>query len=54
MYLSTRACLTLIRRCLLLLVLLVCLLSVHFWASNRKVDRGEKIIEGSHEFRYTI
>ncbi|KAL3473212.1 major facilitator superfamily domain-containing protein [Aspergillus californicus] len=40
--------------CQLLLLTVVGSLSVHFWISNRKADRGEKIIEGSPEFRYTL
>ncbi|KAL4862558.1 hypothetical protein BDV12DRAFT_190327 [Aspergillus spectabilis] len=40
--------------CQLLLVIVVAILSLHFWISNRKADRGEKIIEGSADFRYTI
>ncbi|KAL2862509.1 major facilitator superfamily domain-containing protein [Aspergillus lucknowensis] len=38
----------------LLLLIIVAMLSVHFWISNRKADRGEKVIEGSPDFRYTI
>ncbi|KAL2837191.1 hypothetical protein BJY01DRAFT_221279 [Aspergillus pseudoustus] len=38
----------------LLLITIVCLLSVYFWASNRQADRGEKVIEGSAGFRYTL
>ncbi|KAL2824421.1 major facilitator superfamily domain-containing protein [Aspergillus cavernicola] len=38
----------------LLLIVVVASLSLHFWISNRKADRGEKIIEGSADFRYTI
>lgn len=41
-------------RCQLLLITIVGLLSIHFWISNRKADRGEKIIEGSATFRYTL
>ncbi|KKK26403.1 phthalate transporter [Aspergillus rambellii] len=40
--------------CNLLLMLIVGLLSWWFWHSNQKADRGEKEIEGSSEFRYTI
>ncbi|KAJ0413500.1 major facilitator superfamily domain-containing protein [Aspergillus carlsbadensis] len=40
--------------CQLLLIVVVALLSVYFWISNRKADRGEKVIEGSPGFRYTL
>jgi hypothetical protein len=29
-------------------------MSTWFWYCNRKADRGEKVIEGSETFRYTI
>ncbi|KAL4973678.1 major facilitator superfamily domain-containing protein [Aspergillus desertorum] len=29
-------------------------IALYFWISNRKADRGEKIIEGSPGFRYTL
>ncbi|KAL4760939.1 major facilitator superfamily domain-containing protein [Aspergillus foveolatus] len=40
--------------CQLCLLIVVGALSLHFWISNRKADRGEKIIEGSPDFRYTL
>ncbi|KAL3442913.1 major facilitator superfamily domain-containing protein [Aspergillus insuetus] len=40
--------------CQLLLIVIVGLLSVYFWISNRKADRGEKVLEGSPGFRYTL
>ncbi|KAL4895274.1 major facilitator superfamily domain-containing protein [Aspergillus ambiguus] len=40
--------------CQLLVLVVVALLSIHFWTSNRKADRGEKVIMGSEEFRYTL
>ncbi|OJJ54955.1 hypothetical protein ASPSYDRAFT_34775 [Aspergillus sydowii CBS 593.65] len=40
--------------CQLCLLVVVAALSLHFWISNRKADRGEKILEGSPDFRYTI
>ncbi|KAF9889375.1 hypothetical protein FE257_007485 [Aspergillus nanangensis] len=40
--------------CQLLIIVVVGLLSVYFWISNRKADRGEKILEGSPDFRYTL
>ncbi|KAL4919206.1 major facilitator superfamily domain-containing protein [Aspergillus aurantiobrunneus] len=40
--------------CQLCLLIVVAALSVHFWISNRKADRGEMIIEGSPDFRYTL
>lgn len=36
-----------------LAILIVIALSVHFWISNKKADRGELIIEDSETFRYT-
>lgn len=40
--------------CNCLIILLVGLLSLHFARSNRKADKGEKVIEGQVGFRYTI
>ncbi|KAL4783270.1 major facilitator superfamily domain-containing protein [Aspergillus varians] len=40
--------------CQLCLLLVVGALSLHFWISNRRADRGELIIEGSPDFRYTL
>ncbi|KAG2417820.1 hypothetical protein HFD88_000919 [Aspergillus terreus] len=40
--------------CQLLVLVVVSILSLHFWNSNRKADRGEKVIMGSPEFRYTL
>ncbi|KAL4925348.1 major facilitator superfamily domain-containing protein [Aspergillus undulatus] len=40
--------------CQLCLLIVVGVLSLHFWISNRKADRGEKILEGSPDFRYTL
>ncbi|KAL2859833.1 major facilitator superfamily domain-containing protein [Aspergillus lucknowensis] len=40
--------------CQFLLLAVVALMTVHFWISNRKADRGEKIIEGLPGFRYTL
>ncbi|KAJ0416322.1 major facilitator superfamily domain-containing protein [Aspergillus carlsbadensis] len=40
--------------CQFLLLIVVSALSAYFWWANRKADRGEKIIEGSPDFRYTI
>ncbi|KAL3454967.1 major facilitator superfamily domain-containing protein [Aspergillus heterothallicus] len=37
-----------------LLLIVVSMMSAYFWYSNRQADRGEKIIEGSPDFRYTI
>ena len=30
------------------------LLSIYFWRQNKKADRGEILINGLAEFRYTI
>ncbi|KAJ4507887.1 hypothetical protein HRR83_007577 [Exophiala dermatitidis] len=38
--------------CCLILVIIVTL-ETHFFISNRKVDKGRKVIEGLHGFRYT-
>ncbi|KAF3479642.1 uncharacterized protein GIQ15_06618 [Arthroderma uncinatum] len=38
----------------LVLLLVAAALSLHFWRSNRKADRGELMIEGSPSFRYTL
>ncbi|KAL1952484.1 hypothetical protein VTO42DRAFT_5274 [Malbranchea cinnamomea] len=36
-------------------VIVTCgILSVYFYISNKKADRGEKIIDGDPDFRYTI
>ncbi|KAL2803131.1 major facilitator superfamily domain-containing protein [Aspergillus granulosus] len=40
--------------CQFLLLIVVSTLSAYFWYCNRKADRGELIIEGSADFRYTI
>ncbi|KAL4975307.1 major facilitator superfamily domain-containing protein [Aspergillus desertorum] len=40
--------------CQLCLLIVVGALCLYFWISNRKADRGEKIIEGSPDFRYTL
>ncbi|KAL2848419.1 major facilitator superfamily domain-containing protein [Aspergillus pseudoustus] len=40
--------------CQFLLLIVVSSMSAYFWWSNRQADRGEKIIEGSPDFRYTI
>ncbi|CBF71440.1 hypothetical protein AN6778.2 [Aspergillus nidulans FGSC A4] len=40
--------------CQLCLLIVVGALSLYFWICNRKADRGEKIIEGSPDFRYTL
>ncbi|KAK2838272.1 hypothetical protein FQN49_006446 [Arthroderma sp. PD_2] len=38
----------------LVLLLTTAALSLHFWRSNRKADRGDLVIEGSPSFRYTL
>ncbi|KAL5337395.1 major facilitator superfamily domain-containing protein [Aspergillus crustosus] len=40
--------------CQLCLLIVVSAMSTYFWICNRKADRGELIIEGSAEFRYTL
>ena len=40
--------------CNCLVILCVLGLSGYFWHANRKADKGEKIIEGSKDFRYTL
>ncbi|KAI9372760.1 major facilitator superfamily domain-containing protein [Aspergillus egyptiacus] len=40
--------------CNLLLMLIVVINSIYFRYANRKADRGEKMIEGIPDFRYTI
>jgi len=35
-------------------LIVVSLLTIHFYRSNRKADRGEKVIEDLPSFRYTI
>ncbi|KAL4862340.1 hypothetical protein BDV12DRAFT_45709 [Aspergillus spectabilis] len=40
--------------CQLCLLIVVAAMSAYFWICNRKADRGELIIEGSADFRYTI
>ncbi|KAL4905041.1 hypothetical protein BDW74DRAFT_185179 [Aspergillus multicolor] len=40
--------------CQLCLLVVVGALSFYFWRCNQKADRGEKIIEGSPDFRYTL
>ncbi|KAF7190383.1 High-affinity nicotinic acid transporter [Pseudocercospora fuligena] len=37
-----------------LIVVLVCINTVYFRYENRKADRGEKVLEGDVNFRYTI
>ena len=37
-----------------LIIITVGLLSVHFFMSNKKARRGQKIIEGQQGFLYTI
>ncbi|KAB8278327.1 major facilitator superfamily domain-containing protein [Aspergillus minisclerotigenes] len=40
--------------CNLLMLVIVAAMSLWFRRSNREADRGERVIEGSPEFRYTI
>ncbi|KAL4803102.1 major facilitator superfamily domain-containing protein [Aspergillus unguis] len=40
--------------CQLCLLIVVAALTLWFWHCNRKADRGEMIIEGSPDFRYTL
>jgi hypothetical protein len=40
--------------CNVLIALVVCVNSWHFRRQNRKADRGEKVLEGDVNFRYTI
>lgn len=37
-----------------MILILVALLTLWFRRCNKQADRGERIIEGSEEFRYTI
>ena len=41
-------------RCNLLTLLTVAALSLWFRYANNQADRGERILEGSPDFRYTI
>ena len=41
-------------RCNCLVIIFVLGLSGYYYRANRQADKGEKIIEGSKEFRYTI
>jgi hypothetical protein len=40
--------------CSLLVILLVGINTVYFRRENKKADRGEKVLEGDPNFRYTI
>lgn len=40
--------------CNVLVIVLVVVNSIYFRSENRKADRGEKILEGDANFRYTI
>lgn len=40
--------------CNFLVIILVVVNSIYFRRENRKADRGEKILEGDPNFRYTI
>jgi hypothetical protein len=40
--------------CNLLVIILVGINTVYFQRENRKADRGEKVLEGNPNFRYTI
>lgn len=42
------------RRCNCLVIIFVLGLSGYYHRANRQADKGEKILEGSEEFRYTI
>lgn len=37
-----------------IILVIVAALSIHFYVSNRKADKGEKVIEDLPSFRYTI
>lgn len=41
-------------RCNFLLIVCVLGLSGYFLRANRQADKGERVIEGSESFRYTI
>jgi len=40
--------------CNILIIIIVIVNSVYFRRENKKADRGEKILEGDPNFRYTI
>lgn len=40
--------------CNILIALIVAINTIHFRRENKKADRGEKILEGDANFRYTI
>lgn len=41
-------------RCNLLSIVVICILSLYFYISNRRAARGKLVIEGLPEFRYTL
>ena len=40
--------------CQALIIIIVVANTIYFRMENRKADRGEKILEGSADFRYTL